>query len=79
MPAAINEFADVTSRAAHDVAAEGAKAARRLLDEGKTVAKNHVDSSIAFVEEKITAHPARGAAIAVGLGFVLGLLLTRRG
>ncbi|KAA3620463.1 MAG: DUF883 domain-containing protein [Calditrichaeota bacterium] len=64
---------------AEDKLTENLSELSKKADEIKGVAEQQMKESLADAEEHIRKNPLSSVAVAAGVGFVLGLLLNRRG
>ena len=75
---AVGEVFDAGVRAASDIAAEGADAARRGIDQGKAAANERIDAARTWLENTTRDNPLCALGIAGTLGLVVGWLLKQR-
>ena len=75
------EFAESARKHGHEYAERARDEARRIYREGERYAADladHADDYYVEVARAVRRHPARALGIAAGVGFLLGLIISRR-
>ena len=75
------EFAESARKHSHEYAERARDEARRIYREGERYAADladHADDYYVEVARAVRRHPARALGIAAGVGFLLGLIISRR-